>query len=660
MDLFIINETVSNAAGKAQRQEGISAQSFLISLAVYGGIFLPAVFLFTFLKDINQRMFQPRCLVDKGVDALPKGRIVWVSHLRNLLRDEAFITEKYGLDCYFFLRLLQLALKILATIAIVNLPILLPVNYTSGSIRVSGIDKLSISNIETGESARCWVIAFVASLVNIQLCRVLLQECAKIVQVRQAYLHHPSRAGAVTPVLVTQIPPHMWDKKLLKYVYSAYNGGPVGVTLPRQRECESKENELSKELQYLENIQHNSIGRSTADKAISRVTQWIARKKLKSCVEWKIFNLQRDVERIKSVAVLHFADLLTAHLALQTRTSRVPHKMNNDVIYDRPYVDRSSVYQTWNIRALRTAAVTVILNLLAILWAVPIAMTGLLSQLVYLDAVSPHLEILSDTQLSVIQGLAPQAALSLLMYCFPFAIRYIAKLYPIFECSAIEVLIQRHYFIFLFTQVFLVVSISSSLTTMVPEIIGDIQSIPSILARNLPKSSNYFYSYFLLQVVTQCVMVLFRLPESLLLCAYNKPSLKQVQWSLVYPVFTNLLCICIIFSLIAPLILPIGLGMFTIFLVVYSYQIFFVFESSIDTAGLLYWEALNHVFVGIYTMNLFLLGLFILRNAFGPAALAAGLLVAVTLVQLHAHKTFKYLVKYISGNIFDDAADGVR
>lgn len=56
MDLFIINETVSNAAGKAQRQEGISAQSFLISLAVYGGIFLPAVFLFTFLKDINQRM----------------------------------------------------------------------------------------------------------------------------------------------------------------------------------------------------------------------------------------------------------------------------------------------------------------------------------------------------------------------------------------------------------------------------------------------------------------------------------------------------------------------------------------------------------------------------------------------------------------------------
>lgn len=85
-----------------------------------------------------------------------------------------------------------------------------------------------------------------------------------------------------------------------------------------------------------------------------------------------------------------------------------------------------------------------------------------------------------------------------------------------------------------------------------------------------------------------------------------------------------------------------------------------MFESSIDTAGLLYWEVLNHVFVGIYTMNLFLLGLFILRNAFGPAALAAGLLVAVTLVQLHAHKTFKYLVKYISGNIFDDAADGVR
>ena len=174
-------------------------------------------------------------------------------------------------------------------------------------------------------------------------------------------------------------------------------------------------------------------------------------------------------------------------------------------------------------------------------------MTGLLSQLVYLDAFSSSLKGLSDRQLSVIQGLAPQAALSILMYCFPLIIRLLAKSYPKLEQSKIEVLIQRYYFVFLYVQVFLVVSISSSVTTMIPEILGDVQSVPSILAKNLPKAGNYFYSYLLLQAVTQCVMVLFQLPESLwtwLIRGEKRPSPKLVQWSFVYPVFTNLTCIC--------------------------------------------------------------------------------------------------------------------
>lgn len=219
------------------------------------------------------------------------------------------------------------------------------------------------------------------------------------------------------------------------------------------------------------------------------------------------------------------------------------------------------------------------------------------------------------------------------------------------------------------------VSISSSVTTMIPEILGDVQSVPSILARNLPKACNYFYSYLLLQAVTQCVMVLFQLPGSLwtwLIRSEKSILPKLVQWSFVYPVFTNLTCICkfpsqsyirvstkrdlgIIYSVISPLILPVGMVMFGLFLIVHSYQAIYVLETKKDTAGLLYWEALNHLFVGIYTMNLFLLGLFVLRNALGPTILASFLIVGIALVQSYVQRHFRPLMRYISASNLSDA-----
>lgn len=56
MNLSDLNRTVNDAAGKAQRKEGLSAESFFISLAIYGGIFPPAIYLFTFLKDSNHKV----------------------------------------------------------------------------------------------------------------------------------------------------------------------------------------------------------------------------------------------------------------------------------------------------------------------------------------------------------------------------------------------------------------------------------------------------------------------------------------------------------------------------------------------------------------------------------------------------------------------------
>lgn len=56
MNFSDLNGTINDAAGKAQKKQGLSAETFLISLAVYGSIFLPAIYLFTFFKDSNHKV----------------------------------------------------------------------------------------------------------------------------------------------------------------------------------------------------------------------------------------------------------------------------------------------------------------------------------------------------------------------------------------------------------------------------------------------------------------------------------------------------------------------------------------------------------------------------------------------------------------------------
>jgi hypothetical protein len=99
--------------------------------------------------------------------------------------------------------------------------------------------------------------------------------------------------------------------------------------------------------------------------------------------------------------------------------------------------------------------------------------------------------------------------------------------------------------------------------------------------------------------------------------------------------------------LLSPLILPIGLLTFKVFLILYSYQATYVLESNRETSGLLYWEAVNYLFVGIYTMDLCLIGLFALQHAVGPTIMTVILLLGVAIVHQHTRTNFAPLIYYL-------------
>jgi hypothetical protein len=491
-------------------------------------------------------------------------------------------------------------------------------------------------------------------------------EFRNILDLRQAFLHDHSKDSI--HLLITELPCKMWDKETLVHLVSSFTNSSVEVFLPRKSECDYLERHASALSTRLDAVTHACPESKLELLLPLRIRNFSVQE---FCMRWQAQRLRKCAQEIKSVAIVHFPDLFSAHLALQVRAVSVPTAMEFHIVEDSVLTSMSGIYQSRLTRSLRSLGLTCVITVLAVFWAIPIAMTGLLSQIKYLDSLITSLNSLSNAQLSIIQGIVPQIALSLLMWLFPVIIRYLVKFYPLPERCRLEVLKLRHYFIFLYTQAFLVVSISSSVTTMIPEFISDVQSIPAILARNLPKASNYFYPYMVLQAVSHCVIVLFQLPEGLyyscILRHSSKGHSKTVEWSSVYAVFTNLISICvssatlcrlpkltavtnlgIVFSVISPVILVVGLVMFAVFLIVYSYQAIYVLDGDPQSPGLLYWEALHQIFVGIYTKDIFLIGLFALQNTVGPAMIATLLLGGVALTQSYIHRNFGPLVKYIS------------
>ena len=378
-------------------------------------------------------------------------------------------------------------------------------------------------------------------------------------------------------------------------------------------------------------------------------------------------------------AFVQFNQQVAAHMACQSLSHHVPQHMcprhievsPDDVIW-------SNMKISWWQRYLRVAGITIATGALVIGWAFPVAVVGLVSQIDYLTETIPWLrwiEKLPNSVLGLIQGVLPPLGLAILMALLPIILRAFAKLQGNHTGMAIERAVQGMYFAFLFIQIFLVVSISSGITTVFQQLADNIASAPAILAQNLPKASNFFFSYLLLQAFTVSggailqigtLFVQFILSPIVDSTARQKftraTALAQTKWGTFFPVYTNLACIGIIYSIISPLILVFNICTFSLFWMVYRYNLLYVHNFRFDTGGLLFPRAVNQLFTGIYVMEVCLIGLFFLvRDAEGGVACfpQAIIMIIVTiftvLYQYTLNSAFGPLLTYLPITLEDDA-----
>ncbi|KAL5331697.1 hypothetical protein ACEPPN_001233 [Leptodophora sp. 'Broadleaf-Isolate-01'] len=243
--------TGTDVFGGAQNSEGISLVAFVTALATSLVIFGIQMLAFILLKNKLARIFKPKTyLVPERERTDPPPRSPWGWLVAIFRFTDREVINKCGLDAYFFLRYLQTLLVIFIPLALVILPILLPLNYHGGrgphyanetagtseeGVNVKGLDVLAWGNVRPTHTQRYWAHLILALVVIIWVCGVFFSELRVYIKVRQDYLtsaEHRLKASATT-VLVSAIPSKWLTTEALGGLYDVFPGGIRNIWINR-------------------------------------------------------------------------------------------------------------------------------------------------------------------------------------------------------------------------------------------------------------------------------------------------------------------------------------------------------------------------------------------------------------------------------------------
>lgn len=534
---------------KASQLRGVSLSTFLASISTSIAVFAAEVLLYFCLR----RRIPSIYTLAHPNHSIPQEGVSRFVHFGWHPGD--------NLDLYFFRRYLRTLVLVFLPSSILITPILASVNFwPSEASDVSGLDRLGWSNINLEHTDHYWAHLFLSFCLIAYVCCIIWIELRSYVQTRQ-----DARCSALRTVLIDSIP-HSWasEEKLTEQL--ACFGDVVMVSFNRdfgvlrqklrRREHITRLLERSATFSIRARILRGAKSR-TFQKNLQRQTESIELYRRQLLDLNDEINSMETNSSILSSAFVTFDTPLAAHMACQSvihcsagyMAPRMLPTSPTDVIWD-------NVSMTWWNRTIRAVVSNTTIVMLSLICAIPISMSSLLSQAVYLSRFEylQWLQRLPEWALGVIQGLLPPLTLAGLLHLFSKALIVLVRKQGLPLRSLLSLKIQDYYFFFLLTQVTVSVTLSAGTTAFMSNLATG-ENVAATLARNLPKASNYFLSYVLLQALSVSASALLRLDRLIDLVLLGPLLDKTVtemverrrtpstEWGTLVPVYTNLSCV---------------------------------------------------------------------------------------------------------------------
>lgn len=653
--------------------QGTSTSAVLTTLVANLVLFSIFVGSFLLLRLKFTRIYSPKSTYDlvpeeKKPEPLPKDPFRWVFIL--LTKPHSFIIQQCGLDGYFFLRYIFI-FGLVFLFGILTWTVLLPINAVDGNGN-TGLDQLSISNVK--HRGRYYAHAFISWVFYGSVIYIIYRELFFFNSFRTAVLSSPKYAKKLSSrtVLFQMVPDSFLDQKQF---CKLFNGVKRIYVLRNVRKLDARAKKRDEMALLLERATSQLLTTAVKAKLKAKkkgiavetpedINSWVPAEKrprhregglfskkvdtIEYCrthlpeLDAEVTNLQHKYRaaKPKNSIFVEFENQYVAQLAYQSVVHHNPMRMSPAYTYLLPSdIDWDNMRLFWWERVTRKFLSLAAIGALIIFWSIPVAFVGVISNINTLTEKVPWLrwiQNMPDWLLGVVTGLLPTVMLALLMAVLPMFIRAMAKVHGCVSAQHVEMFTQRAYFAFLVVNGFLVTALASSATATVTKIIDNPSSALSLLASNLPKCSNFYIAYLILQGLTVAGGALFQvvglflyyilgtLFDTTLRKKYGRFSgLGTVAWGTTFPIFTNLVSITLAFAIISPMILLFSCVAFGLVYVAYCHNLTYVFVEGTDARGAHYPKALFQTFTGLYLGQVCLLGLFIVGKGFGPIVVQA-------------------------------------
>ncbi|CAL1696410.1 unnamed protein product [Somion occarium] len=307
---------------------------------------------------------------------------------------------------------------------------------------------------------------------------------------------------------------------------------------------------------------------------------------------------------------------------------------------------------------------------LIVLWFVPVAFVGTLSNVSALCEKVSWLCWIQNAPTpipGIIQGVLPPLFLAILFAVLPQLLKALAWYENIPRWSLISLSVYKRYYLFLVIHGFLVVTLSSGVTSAAAAIVENPTKAVTELASQLPNASIFFLTWTLTQGLTGAgsallqVGVLFmhfikrwflgRTPRQAYAVTFLMP---MADFGLVLPRISLLATIALTYSVLSPIINGLAMVAFLLFFFAWKFLLTWVFDQpdESETGGQYFPLAINFLFVGLYVEHFCLAVLFFLKVSDGASFIGLGVLMILLMgltasVQILFQRSFDPITKFL-------------
>ena len=617
---------------------------------------------------------------------------------------DSFVLQHHSLDAWLYLRFLRFIVTTCFLAACITWPILFPINASGGGGQTQ-LDRISFSNIARNDYL--WAHVAVAWVLFLGFVVMVAYERLQLVGIRQAYLLDDARAKRLSSrtVLFLNAPPEacrpenreeyfgsaaerIWpvpDTGDLDKLVAARTSAALALeetqmdvivaTVKHSQRSASTGTGGSAETQALLPPSKRPIKRSPPLIGTAFDPDEKARKDIKdgdARIAATLSSPARNVPRHGAVFV-SFTSQKAAHQAFQMISfpPRMPVKDRFLGVTPKEVLWHNLAMSVKKRLSKASLALTFVV-VFTIFFSIPVGLLGTISNVQYLaDRVSwlRWLHDLPAPVMGLLTGFVPPAVTSWFVSFVPKLFRHIAKMAGEPTAPQAELKTQAWFFGFQVVQVFLVTTFSSGAAAVVVQAIRDPPHIPDLLASSLPKASNFYLTYFILQGLgsaSQTIVNLSDLSEYLFYEYYwdktprqkfqTYADVKGTPWAQWYPKFANFVVIALAYACVAPLVLGFATVGVAIYYLAYRHQLLYATNMKVDTRGESYQRALQQTLTGVYLAQLSLIGLLSARRALIPALLIILLLILTATFHLLLNRILRPLELYLGLDSWHDMA----